>query len=180
MHKMYVGQVHDQWQGVHQGFIPDRNPNSKWYLTQDELPDELAPLGKTYHLGWGYILSRDLAEHIAQHVADYTANPERRPKWWALLPWEDTLVGALLAGTAKVYNHDGFKAAWNACSNDTVVKHLDIDAPEFQFHLYDAEMSGDWRMDSVDCSAGDFQPEDKIGWGAWRNSLPDVRWIGEE
>ena len=50
---------------------------SRWYLTPDELPDELAPLGKKYHLGWGYIMSRDMMEHIAQHVAEFAANPER-------------------------------------------------------------------------------------------------------
>lgn len=181
MHGMYVGQVHGDETRPHQhGFHPDRNPKSKWYLTPDELPDELAPLGKKYHLGWGYMMSRDMMEHIAQHVAEFAANPERRPAWWALLPWEDTLVGVLLADAVQLQNHPGFKAAWNGCSNDTVVKHLDIDAPEFQFHLYDAESMGTWQNESVKCASGDFEPEDKFAWRAWRNSLPDVRWIGEE
>jgi len=179
MHKMYAGQLNGAWTGPYQGFRPDRNPNSKWYLTPDELPDELAPLGSKYPLGWGYIMSRDMVEHISQQVSEYTAYPDRRPKWWALLPWEDTLVGVLLADAVKLDNHAGFKAAWNGCSNDTVVKHLDIDAPEFQYHLYDAEVTGGWTNNSVDCSAGDFQPDDVDEWRAWRNSLPDVTWVGE-
>ncbi|CAD7696928.1 unnamed protein product [Ostreobium quekettii] len=179
MHKMYAGQLHGDWTGPRQGFRPDRNPHSKWYLTTDELPDELAPVGSKYPLGWGYIMSRDMVEHIAQRVADYTAHPERRPKWWALLPWEDTLVGVLLADAVTLDNHPGFKAAWNGCSNDTVVKHLDIDAPEFQYHLYSAELTGGWRDNSVHCSAGDFIPDDEDDWRAWRHSLPDVTWVGE-
>jgi len=181
MHGMYVGQIHDDrlWP-YRDGFYPDRNPNSKWYLTPDELPDELAPLGKKYHHGWGYVMSRDMVEHIAQHVAEIGADPERRPAWWALLPWEDTLVGVMLADAVQLYGHPGFKAAWNGCSNDTVVKHLDIDAPEFQFHLYSAEKTGSWQNESVDCSSGDFEPDNKPEWSAWRNSLPDVAWIGEE
>lgn len=37
----------------------------RWYLAEDELPEELAPVGTRYNLGWGYLLSRDLVHKVA-------------------------------------------------------------------------------------------------------------------
>jgi len=179
MHNMYVGQLQGAWDGEWMGFYPDRDTQSKWYLTEEELPDDVAPIGMTYLLGWGYMLSHDVAKYAVQRAANYTSDPIGRPKWWALLPWEDTVVGALVADMVEWHNHWGFKSAWNGCSTDTVVKHLDIDAPEYQYHLYKDEVSGKWSESTVKCSTGEgegFDIDDYDGWRVWRDTLPDVAW----
>lgn len=42
------------------------------------------------------------------------------------------MVAAILRGVARVHHHHGFKAAWQDCGAETVVKHLDWDAPALQ------------------------------------------------
>ena len=47
-----------------------------------------------------------------------------------------------------------FKAAWRACTNDTAVRHLDVDAPLLMDGLAAQEASGLWSAKTVQCSTG--------------------------
>ncbi len=47
------------------------------YLSEEDLPDELAPLGVRWAAGWGYMLSRDLAEFVTNTALMYAAVPEK-------------------------------------------------------------------------------------------------------
>ena len=49
----------------------------QWYLSKQDLPDDLAPLGVRWVSGWGYILSRDLAELITNTALMYAAVPQK-------------------------------------------------------------------------------------------------------
>lgn len=48
----------------------------------------------------------------------------------------------------------GFKAAWRSCTNETAVRHLDIDAPLVMDGLAAQEASGMWSSKTVQCSTG--------------------------
>ena len=50
----------------------------------------------------------------------------------ALHPCPAVQVGTMLKGVARVHHHDGFKAAWQECGPQVVLKHLDCDAPALQ------------------------------------------------
>ena len=53
--------------------------------------------------------------------------------WMAALhPCPAVQVGTMLKGVARVHHHDGFKAAWQECGPQVVLKHLDCDAPALQ------------------------------------------------
>ena len=52
----------------------------------------------------------------------------------------------------------GYKAAWRGCSNDTAVRHLDVDAPGVLKGLYEQELNGVWEHKTVQCSTGLFTP----------------------
>ena len=52
MQRLYMGSV-----GAPDGFVPVRNPASKWFLDPARLPDEEAPIGLRYASGWAYVLS---------------------------------------------------------------------------------------------------------------------------
>ena len=47
------------------------------YLSEEDLPDELAPLGTRWAAGWGYMLSRDLAEFVTNTALMYAAVPSK-------------------------------------------------------------------------------------------------------
>lgn len=99
-----------------------------------------------------------------------------RPSWWGKLPWEDTVVASLLSrhdGVELSY-HKGFKAAWDICSPDTVLKHLDNDAPLLTEGLQAQEASGLWSINSVTCSTGPYEAGNYNEWRRWRNNLPDT------
>ena len=64
------------------------------------------------------------------------------------------------------------QAAWRACSNDTAVRHLDVDAPRVLKGLYEQELNGMWAYKTVQCSTGLFTPGDYHSWVAWRRTLP--------
>ena len=49
------------------------------YMSFEEMPDEMAPRGVQYLAGWGYILSRDVAEHVLRTVDSYSRHPETQP-----------------------------------------------------------------------------------------------------
>lgn len=52
---------------------------SKWYMSQEQLPDGLVPRGKPYLAGWAYVLSRDVAEDLVELVAGFAFQPETQP-----------------------------------------------------------------------------------------------------
>lgn len=39
------------------------------------------------------------------------------------------MIGSMLRDVARVHHHAGWKAAWQECENNVVLKHLDNDAP---------------------------------------------------
>ena len=47
-----------------------------------------------------------------------------------------------------------FKAAWRSCTNDTAVKHLDVDAPLLMDGLAAQDVSGLWSVKTIQCSTG--------------------------
>lgn len=125
MHGVYMGCVE-----VRGGFRPVRDPSNKWYVSEQDLPDSAIPQGVQYHAGWGYLLSRDLVQHVVQKVNGYDQHPEQVPAWYRLLNWEDVLVGLLLNDVVpRPHSHPGFRPAWRSCAPDTVIRHLDIDSP---------------------------------------------------
>lgn len=67
---------------VNGGFEPIRDPRSKWYISQEELPDDVVPWGVRYLAGWGYVLSRDLANHAVSKVNAFQKQPENAPAWF--------------------------------------------------------------------------------------------------
>jgi hypothetical protein len=74
MSGLYVGQLAGKDHHAARGFKPIRDPASKWYLSQQELPDEVAPLGTPYAVGWSYLMSRDVALLVLQQAALYEAD----------------------------------------------------------------------------------------------------------
>ncbi|PSC73855.1 putative beta-1,3-galactosyltransferase 16 isoform X1 isoform B [Micractinium conductrix] len=174
MNSMYVGQLDSEKPGhLYPGWDPNRDKTSKWYLSYKDLPDSHAPLGVRWCSGWGYLLSRDLAEFISNTAHMYAAIPAKKPLWWGRMPWEDIMIAAMLKGVARVHHHDGFRSAWQGCGSGTVLKHLDNDAPLLQEGLYVQELSGLWAKKEVVCSTGPFEPGNHSDWRLWRNSLPD-------
>ena len=76
-----------------------RNPQSKWYLSLDELPDRLVPWGVRYLAGWGYVLSRDVLVHALTRLEEFekargpcihtwTELEVGRPRCLSLLLWD--------------------------------------------------------------------------------------------
>ncbi|GAB4823988.1 hypothetical protein N2152v2_011034 [Parachlorella kessleri] len=173
MSGMFVGQVDRNESNVYPGFIPIRDPKAKWYLSEEDLPDELAPLGTRWAAGWGYMLSRDLAEFVTNTALMYAAVPSKKPPWWGRMPWEDIMIGAMLRDVARVHHHAGWKAAWQECESDSVLKHLDNDAPVLLDGMNAQELSGLWGRKTIVCSSGIFEPNNYTQWRTWRNSLPD-------
>jgi hypothetical protein len=189
MHGMYIGKIDSNQTGVFPGWFPIRNRTSKWYLSSSDLPDDDCPLGARWASGWGYMMSRDVAQKAwdaavqnamaVGHNGDENST-ESRPVWWGRLPWEDVLIATLLQSynsnekeRVVASHHPGFKAAWDDCDKDTVLKHLDNDAPLLTAGLAVQEASGLWSRKSVVCSSGVFESGDYEGWRAWRNTLPD-------
>lgn len=179
MSHMYVGKVDRNVSGIYPGFVPVRDPRNKWYLSEEAYPDELGPDDIRWISGWGYMMSRDVTEHLMQKSSLISSSiPENRPLWWGKLPWEDVVVATLLSDYVKIYQHDGFKAAWDSCKNDTVLKHLDNQAPNLVAGLREQDKSGLWDAKEVVCSAGPYKPGSYFQWKKWRNSLPDALTVG--
>lgn len=178
---MYVGKLDSNQTGIFPGWYPIRNSTSKWYLPESDLPDSDCPLGSRWNSGWGYMMSRDVAQKAWDAaVKNAMASEPERPVWWGRLPWEDVLIAFLLQSyhsdekeKVVLSQHPGFKAAWDDCDEDTVLKHLDNDAPLLTPGLQAQETSGLWSRKGVVCSSGVFQSNDYQEWRTWRNSLPD-------
>jgi hypothetical protein len=84
-------------------------------------------------------------------------------------------VAVLLArhNNTQVTHHKGFKAAWDGCGPDTILKHLDNDAPMLTQGLQSQEENGLWSVKEVTCSTGPHEAGNYNEWRKWRNSLPD-------
>ena len=180
MTSMYIGKLDRNVTNTYPGFEPVRDPENKWYLSEDSYPDELGPDRIRWISGWGYLLSRDVVEHVWEE-AESIASKEvhQRPAWWGRLPWEDVVVATLLRDYTDLYHHEGFKAAWDSCKNDTVLKHLDNQAPLLVAGLAEQDRTGLWDKKEVVCSAGEYEPGDYKTWKRWRNSLPDAKTVGK-
>ncbi|CAL8463468.1 g3002 [Coccomyxa elongata] len=167
-------------ENVH-GFYPLRNPDSKWYISYEEMPDEVVPWARRYLAGWGYLLSADVALHIVNSTLHWEHNPEEAPGWYSGLHWEDVMVG-LVAGEVvgeEPQANDAFVPAWKGCTVDTAVRHLDVEAPKLFQMLYELETSGAWQAGDVPCTEGDYAVNDYWSWKNWRDGLEGVLAIGE-
>ncbi|KXZ53750.1 hypothetical protein GPECTOR_6g667 [Gonium pectorale] len=194
---LFCGGVSGWFSHADDGFKPIRDPESKWYLSPEDLSDRDAPVGVPYPVGWMYVLSRDAAEAALAKAVRYSRFPSSAPPWWGRLPWEDVTMGALLQGVVPLRNHPGFKHPFMPCLADTVAKHLDNLAPELQRPLAAAEEAGAWGRvagapgraepssegsdsggsggsSGADCALGLFQAGNFTDWRRWRNEQPDV------
>jgi hypothetical protein len=164
---VYLGCIENQ-----RGFQPIRDKTDKWYVSEDDLPNDAYPHNVKYLAGWGYILSRDLVMHIVQNINTYERTPEVAPMWFTRITFEDVLVGLLLHDVVPVpESHSGFRPAWRSCVPDTAVRHLDIDSPRLLKGLVEQDISGIADIKPVQCSTGQFLPGDYAGWHAWKSSL---------
>lgn len=178
---MYLGKLDSNRTGIFPGWHPIRDTTSKWYLSESDLPDSECPLGARWTSGWGYMMSRDVAQKAWDAaVKNAMASEPERPVWWGRLPWEDSLIAILLQSyhddekeRVIASHHPGFKAAWDFCDEHTVLKHLDNDAPLLTAGLQAQEASGLWSKKEVVCTSGVFDRGDYQGWRTWRNSFPD-------
>ncbi|KDD76703.1 hypothetical protein H632_c133p0, partial [Helicosporidium sp. ATCC 50920] len=66
MEGVYMGALENR-----NGFVPIRQPGSKWYLSEEDLPSGSPPIGTRYLAGWGYLLSRDLVHVLARTSAQW-------------------------------------------------------------------------------------------------------------
>ena len=83
-------------------FGPIRNTTSKWYISEDELPDNDVPVAR-YAYGYGYVLSMDLLAHVVVMSHGYLHNQTAAPTWFLALkvsPSEDVVTGLLLKDIA--------------------------------------------------------------------------------
>lgn len=111
--------------------------------------------GLKYLAGWGYIISRDVMLHALRKVHQCESNPSR----YCAIKQEDMLLGALVEDLVLDPVADPtLKAAWDACTNQTTVKHLDMDAPALFRSLYEHDRNGTWDNSTVQCSSGGFEP----------------------
>ena len=177
MHGMYVGKLDSNRTNVFPGFWPLNGPNhvnSKWYLPETELPTTECPLGVRWNSGWGYFMSRDVAEIVWNTAVNHSLRDGNRSvRWWGRLWWEDVMVAALLSEHphVRLSHHNGFKAAWDGCDSGVVLKHLDNEAPALTLGLWAQEESGLWGVKEVVCSAGEYDVNDYDGWRVWRNQF---------
>jgi len=167
MSGVYLGCIENQ-----KGYQPIRDKNNKWYVSEEDLPNDSYPHGVKYLAGWGYLLSRDLILHIVQKINSYESQPESAPLWYTRIAFEDVLVGLLLHDVVPVpESHSGFRPAWRSCVPDTAVRHLDLDSPRLLKALVEQDRSGLADEKPVQCSSGQFLPGDYAGWYAWKGSL---------
>ena len=159
-------QVYRGFIGDKRGFHANRDKASKWYLSPEEWPLDTRHV--PYASGWGYLLSRDTAVYIVDRMDHYKSIADGGPGTMAgsdgrvppyyrgLLKLEDVMVGYLLSeiGVAP-WNTDSFKAGHVECHMNTILKHLDIDAPFLLPVLSVTEKSGLWNRRTVQCNSGD-------------------------
>ena len=56
------------------------------------------PWERKYLAGWGYLLSRDVAQHVVNATSAWNRAPDKAPGWYAGLHWEDVLIGLIASG----------------------------------------------------------------------------------
>ena len=74
---------------------PSPGPDSKWYISEDVLPDGDVP-NVRYAFGYGYVLSMDLVEHITIASRGFQRNRTSAPAGFTVLQSEDVVIGALI------------------------------------------------------------------------------------
>lgn len=52
---------------------------SKWYMSQEQMPDELVPRGKPYLAGWAYVLTRDVVQDLVALLSSFAVQPAMQP-----------------------------------------------------------------------------------------------------
>jgi hypothetical protein len=167
---VYIGCVE-----ITAGFLPIRDPSSKWYISEEDMPDQEVPWRVQYAAGWGYVLSRDMVGHVVAKLNAYEAKPYDAPRWFHALPWEDVQVGVLLSDVTKPESHPAFRPAWRMCSPNTAVRHLDTDSPRLLAGLVEQDRSGLADEKPVQCSSGKFLPGDYAGWKEWKDELASAK-----
>ena len=181
------------------GFTPVRDRNSKWYLSSKEWPYDVKKL--KYAAGWGYILSADMAEYVLDRMdlyASFAASPSSSssdgadeglsstggdqtdivlPRYYAgLLKLEDVMVGYILDEIGVTVDRvPSFKPAWYGCSNYTILKHLDIEAPFMMAILSIQDRSGLWRVRTVQCHSGQWRAGNYEEWRKYSLTHKDER-----
>ena len=113
-------------------------------------------------------MSRDVVEFAMNRVLD--KGP--KPVWFGRLPWEDVCMAALVKDYTPLSHLDSFKAAWDTCTNDTVLKHLD-NQHQLIPGLHEQDINGVWAMHTVACTAGDYEAGEYESWRTWRNKQSD-------
>ena len=155
MTKVYKGFV-----GNKVGFMAERDPANKWYLTYDEWPKNTKTV--PYASGWAYILSSDLSEYIVttmdryQHFASLGDRSKLPPFYTGMMKLEDVMVGYILDEIGvKARDTPAFKPGHIECHMNTIAKHLDIDAPFLMPVLSINDKSGLWKHRTIQCNSGD-------------------------
>ena len=199
MEKMFIGKVDRNVTGTFPGFVPVRDPQNKWYLSEEAYPDSLGPHRIRWISGWGYLMSRDVVERAVQNVMDPGPKPTSvvdprsiryfNPRstrihahsrlsfasvdsWFGRLPWEDVAMAAMLKDYVKLSHIDSFKAAWDLCDNKTILKHLDNQVTLIP-GLREQDLNGVWDVHTVPCSAGNYTEGIYEEWRSWRNQQSD-------
>jgi hypothetical protein len=120
---------------------PAPGPDSKWYISEDVLPDSDVP-NVRYAFGYGYVLSMDLVEHITIASRGFQHNQTSAPAWFAVLQSEDVVIGALVNKIAKQI--DDCKAFQKdneitELQHTLLVRHLGNESPASLEELAQAE-----------------------------------------
>jgi len=134
-------------------------------------PPPTSPARGADAAGWGYLLSRDAAAHALAVRDAWESGAAAAPAWYGAVRWEDVQLGLALSSAVRgPFHHPGFKRPWDACGPDTVLRHLDADAPALVPGLHAQELSGLWGLAGVRCSSGPFEAGDYSAWRAWHNA----------
>lgn len=168
MSHMFIGKVDRNVSGTFPGFEPVRDPKNKWYLSEEAYPSSLGPYRVRWISGWGYMMSRDVVEFALERVLDNGP----KPSWFGRLPWEDVAMASLLKDYTPLHHIETFKAAWDTCTNDTALKHLDNQVGIIA-GLREQDLNGVWDAHTIPCSAGTYEEGKYKAWRAWRNQQAD-------
>jgi hypothetical protein len=81
-------------------------------------------------------------------------------------------MAALSKDYVALSHIDSFKAAWDRCDNDTILKHLDNQVALIP-SLRELDLNGVWKVHTVPCSAGNYTEGSYNEWRSWRNKQSD-------
>eukprot|EP00889_Picochlorum_renovo_P007460 jgi/Picre1/34490/NNA_001958.t1 len=156
---LYIGKVDRNVTNTYPGFEPVRDPENKWYLSEDSYPDELGPAGIRWISGWGYLVSEMPPSMCGKKLKHCLKGSAPETCMVGQAPMGRCCCGNFLSDYTDLYHHEGFKAAWDSCKNDTVLKHLDNQAHAC-CGLGEQDRTGLWDKKEVVCSAGEYEPGD--------------------